>query len=535
VTMLNGIGALCQATEPWFVRELLDSAIPRRDHGACVFLIELLGLAYILRVSSFSIGSWRGFTLGQEIALRLRERVLQVSAVRDDHWHESIRAGEVRVLLEDDVAEISTFVTEVQSIIVRMMISTGAALLFMRLMNLTLMWSVVLFINVFLIINLLFRRHLDKSSRQVREVTGSTGGFIIERLHAMSYFRYLNLDRLLGSQILEQWRTLFSVQRRYRKWEIGLSILISATIILATLATLLIGTSLVLKGMVSIGELVAFYAYLQRIFEPLGSTYELFGKAGRVRVGWARIDAALSFNVGKNQLSPATIHKERVQIVKLSSVSIHFGKEPVIEDVSLDIYAGDIVGLTGPSGSGKTSMARVLVRALAPSSGTIYFEGRDISTWDMRELRSAILYLPQSPVILTGTILDNLLGDSNAESAPTDLTKVAEICGLQAIGKGTDGRFAPHHHVSPNTLSGGEKQRIALARALLRSPRILILDEATSALDERSEREIMDGLLKELSPEVVIVISHRHSTTQRCSRIVRLSKGRLHEEWVTST
>ena len=83
-------------------------------------MIALLGLAYILRVSAFSMGSWRGFALGQEIALYLRERILQVSAAREDYWHENARAGEMRVLLEDDVSEISTFVSDIQSIVVRM-------------------------------------------------------------------------------------------------------------------------------------------------------------------------------------------------------------------------------------------------------------------------------------------------------------------------------------------------------------------------------------------------------------------------------
>ena len=212
--------------------------------------------------------------------------------------------------------------------------------------------------------------------------------------------------------------------------------------------------------------------------------------------------------------------------LSINNLTVEFGNKVVLDSISLEIPAKSTFAFVGPSGSGKTTLLHAILGLTRASTGDIYFDNQAMSEVDMRSVRSHLAYVPQESVILDGSLRDNVaLGlvadDANIEKAlaQANLSELLEKDGglNQLIGR------------SGNRLSVGQKQRLAIARALYRKPKILVLDEATSALDMESER-FVQKTLEDLSHRVtIIVVAHRLSTVQRADKICYLEAGKILE------
>ena len=221
-------------------------------------------------------------------------------------------------------------------------------------------------------------------------------------------------------------------------------------------------------------------------------------------------------------------------LVEVRGVSVGYGREPVLRDVSIDVRAGEVVALVGRTGSGKTTLADLLLRFYEPTTGTIEIDGVDLRQISRDALLAQVAVVSQDPFLFGGTIRDNIrYGKPDASDA--------EI--LAAARAGYVDEFAatlPQGYDTPvgdagTKLSGGQRQRITIARALLKNPSLLIFDEATSSLDAKSEQLVQRAIDALLQNRTVIVIAHRLSTIRHADKIVVLEDGAVsqlgsHEE-----
>ena len=197
---------------------------------------------------------------------------------------------------------------------------------------------------------------------------------------------------------------------------------------------------------------------------------------------------------------------------------------PILTDVSVTVERGGALTLVGPSGSGKSTLLRCLNRLVEPTAGTVRFDGRDIRSLDPRELRCRAALVMQTPVLFEGTVRDNLR--LRPADTPGDFSDARLGAGLAEVGLDLDvlDRDAA-------TLSGGEKQRVTIARALLRHPQLLVFDEATSSLDSLTEEGIVETIrdVAKTGESITILIAHRLSTILHADRIYVLERGRIVE------
>jgi ATP-binding cassette subfamily B protein len=225
---------------------------------------------------------------------------------------------------------------------------------------------------------------------------------------------------------------------------------------------------------------------------------------------------------------PSRIHHGAITIDRMSFTHGE-SDEPLFEDFNLDIKPGEKIGLVGHSGSGKTTLSRLLLRFSDLDSGHITIDGQDIAHITQDDLRRAISYVPQEPLLFHRSLSENI-----AYGKP----KATEAEIIKAARQAHAHEFIEHLPQGYDTLvgergvklSGGQRQRVAIARAMLKDAPILVLDEATSALDSESERLIQDALWKLMEGRTAIVIAHRLSTIQRMDRIVVLDNGRIAEQ-----
>ena len=214
----------------------------------------------------------------------------------------------------------------------------------------------------------------------------------------------------------------------------------------------------------------------------------------------------------------------------LRSVSFSYATrpDPVLQDVTLDIPAGEWQCIMGPSGSGKTTLLLLLARLQDPAQGAILVDGTQLSAFSLDDLRRRVALVPQEPQILGGSIRDNICyGWPDAE--PRDIIEAAVAAEFHDFVMSLPVKYETLLGEKGTSLSGGQKQRLSLARALLTRPDILLLDDTTSALDAETERRIQETLSRILVGKTAVIVSQRVSMAMRCHRICMLREGRIAE------
>jgi ATP-binding cassette, subfamily B, bacterial len=292
---------------------------------------------------------------------------------------------------------------------------------------------------------------------------------------------------------------------------------------------LAIGGQMVLDHSLSIGALVAFFLYLNRFFQPIQllvqqyNTYQQ-GQASVVKLrGLVETVPEVTDAPGASELPP----------IDGSIVFDHvtFGYDPdrpVLHDIDLAVAPGETVAFVGPTGAGKSTLAKLVTRFYDPTEGAVRIDGHDLRDVTMRSLRRQLGVVPQEPFLFAGTIGQNI-AFAEPDATEEELQEALRQVGLaDVVGRMPDGLDTVVHERG-QTLSSGERQLIALARAFLAHPRVLVLDEATSNLDLQSETKIETALDVLLENRTAILIAHRLSTARRADRIAVVESGRITE------
>jgi ATP-binding cassette subfamily B protein len=327
-----------------------------------------------------------------------------------------------------------------------------------------------------------------------------------------------------------------ALETQYRSQSFSILVGLASQILnsATTIVILWAGASLVLARELTIGQLMAFNALMGSVLGPLMGLVGLWSRMGDATVAMERLGDVLDI---EPEQKPADV-AARVVLpdlqgdVKLEHVFFRYGGEDtpyVLEDIDIDIKPGQLVAIVGRSGSGKTTLAKLLVGFYPPSEGKIVVDGYDMAAIDRGYFRAQVGYVMQSNLLFSGTIAENIASgdDSPDRRRVEEVAKMADAHAFisklplgyeQVVGERGVG------------LSGGQVQRLCIARALYHDPRLLVFDEATSALDTQSESNIMANMEAILAGRTAVIIAHRLSTIMRADKIVVLYEGKIAEQ-----
>jgi subfamily B ATP-binding cassette protein HlyB/CyaB len=297
---------------------------------------------------------------------------------------------------------------------------------------------------------------------------------------------------------------------------------------LVTVLTMYFGAKLVIEQQLTVGQLIAFNMLAGHVATPIMRLAQLWTDFQQTGISIARLGDILNAKpeVGSSKSTLPTLHGD----IRLDEVVFRYrpNAPTVLRQVSLQIAAGEVLGIVGRSGSGKSTLTKLIQRLYLPESGRVSVDGLDLAVMDSSSLRRQIGVVLQDNQLFNRSIRDNIaLSDPAAPLA--QIMAVAQLAGahefISELPEGYDTMVGEHG----TGLSGGQRQRIAIARALLTNPRILIFDEATSALDYESERIIQDNMRAICAGRTVLIIAHRLSAVRDAHRIIVMDKGEIVE------
>ena len=299
--------------------------------------------------------------------------------------------------------------------------------------------------------------------------------------------------------------------------------------VLSQAVLLAVGGGMVLDHTLSIGALVAFFLYLNRFFQPIQLLVQQYNT---YQQGQASVDKL------RDLIDTTPTVVEAADAIVLPPIDGEivfdrqsFGYDPgrlVIEDVNLTVAPGETVAFVGATGAGKSTLAKLVTRFYDPTEGRVLIDGHDLRSVTMLSLRRQLGVVPQEPFLFAGTIGDNI-AFARPEASEGEIREAVDRVGLTELVERMPGGLDTVVHERGQTLSSGERQLIALARAFLAHPRVLVLDEATSNLDLQSETKIETALDALLENRTAILIAHRLSTAMRADRIVVVDRGHVVE------
>ncbi len=512
--------------DPLLMRYWLDVTLPERKLAESLGMVLLIALCFVGRSAINGASSLLSFRVSQHLGMDLRSEVLCHMGTLSADWHERMHVGEKLSRIEQDVEQIAQFATDALSTILRSVLFFALNLAIMFRLDWRMALTVLPILPLFLYVRSRFRGIIAQKADQSQAEIGQSTADLAEYLGAVPQLQLLGAEQRRAGRAINMRLRSVAAQWSQRKAEIGFSVSVTSVLAAAILCLLGLGTHEYLRGALSVGSLVAFYAYVTRVFEPVSSAMELYARSQRMLASGRRVSEVLETQPSvedKGTMAAIPVPLTHGFVCKSVVFSYPNGK-PVLHELDFSIGPGARIGIVGRNGSGKSSLARILARVADPSAGLVTLEARSLTEYRLDALRNAICYVPQHPVLFSGTIRENLLYAAPAASdrrmAPAIKTAQLEEV-LLRLPRGLETPLGPE----AAGLSGGEQQRLALARALLRESPVLILDEATSALDLPTESAVFQALAGTSRNQTIVVISPRLKSLTWLDRILVLDAG----------
>jgi ABC-type multidrug transport system fused ATPase/permease subunit len=523
-TLASALGLL----GPLVLRWLIDRVLPQRDTWLLVTAVSLIFLSYEGRVAFNSFASWLTAAASQKVILALRLEILKHLDCLSADYHETTPTGEKLYPLREPVEEIAYFGSDLLPGILRTLLATALTFFAMGTLSVRLTLLVLPLIPVFLLTRHHFRQRLGRYADELQTDRLELSSFLEEHAEAVIQIQSLQQETRRERQAHRLFAAVVRSQLRLARTGAFFSIFTNLAVGLAISAIIGYGGSRVLLGELSIGSLVALYAYITQLFEPLSAAMEMYARAQRTFSSIRRVRAALSLRPSIEE-SPCAVPFPCDASHDLEFHAVRFGypgQRELLDIPHLLTHAGERVALVGENGAGKSTLAKLAARFYDPTSGYISIGRTDLRAICLKDVRSLIAYLPATPVLFNDTLAENLrLG--RPQATDEELAEVLQAVDLTAFVQSLP--LIYKHPLGPggSRLSSGQRQRVALARALLRKPRLLILDEATSSMDAAVEQVVLDRMRLFLPSSTFLLLSHRLSSVAWADRVIVLDSGKI--------
>ena len=528
--------AAIELLPPWLLKIIIDDVIGGNRAGLLPWVIAGLLGAHIGKNVASSLRIRFNNTLEQRVIYDLRDQVFTALQRLSINYYENRSTGEIMNRVNNDVEHVERiFIDGIESLLMSSLTLIGiSAILF------SLNWKLALLsllpIPVLVFSASYFTGRVHKFYRGVRESSAELNAYLQDAISGIRETMGFNREAYEREQFNQRSKTYSDSNLRVMTlW----SMYSPSMIVVGSLGSVIIlwyGTGEVLAGTLSVGELVAFVGYLALFYVPINQIHSVNHMLQHALAAGERVfeilDTAPDVADRPGVVRPAG--KLRGDVAA-RHVSFHYRPDiPVLKDVNFEVRAGERIALVGPSGAGKSTLIKLLMRFYDVKDGAVALDGRDLRDLPLAYVREQIGLVQQEPFLFNGTVKENIAyGDLSAGQAR--LEDVAQAARAHEFIVELPEKYDTWIGERGVKLSVGQKQRISIARVLLKDPPIIVFDEATSNIDTETEVKIREALEELTRNRTTFIIAHRLSTLRHVDRIVVLDGGRLVEEGTHET
>lgn len=526
------LASLCSLVYPMVTRSIINDYVPNKQLRLIIIWSLILLLIYAFQAVMQHIMQYQGHIVGVRMQADMRKKVFAHLHQMPFTYFDEHKTGTIMSRIINDLQDISEFAHHGPEDLFISIISIVGA--FIILCNINLLLTCIIFAMIPLLIlfvakqRIRMRKVFTATKVEIAEVNAtlenSIAGVRVSRAFTGQDSEQEKFDRN-NSRFLKVREASYRVMADFGA---GTNFIMS----LLNLAMLFFGGIFVYYGTIDVGDFLAFVLYIGMFTDPIKRLVQFVEMFQNASTGFTRFDELISFPVEEED--PNAVELKNVKgHIEFKDVTFHYEEEEgvpmnVLNHVSIDFPAGEMVAIVGPSGGGKTTLCHLIPRFYEISDGSISIDGQDIRTVTRQSLRQNIGIVQQDVFLFTGTIYDNIAyGRPDATKEEVyEAAKRANIHNyIMTLEHGYD-TFVGERGIK---LSGGQKQRISIARVFLKNPPILILDEATSALDNVTENLIQEALDELCKGRTTIVVAHRLSTVKNADEIIVMDRDGIQE------
>jgi ATP-binding cassette, subfamily B, bacterial len=530
--------------EPWPLKVIFDYVLG--DKGVPAWLapwmlgrdrLAILNTAALAVIAIAGVGAISGYThkylattvakrVGHDLRQLLYHHVQRMSL----SFYERQQTGDMVVRLTSDIDAAEDFIgTAVLGIVMNVLTLTGMTVVMFyldwRFSLIGLSIAPLLFVLIFRI-----TRRIKRAARDVRRQESELASVVQESISSVRVVKAFAQEDFEERRLERESRENVALGLRARSIKARLAPLVDVVVAIGTCLVLWFGVRLVLEGELTSGALLVFVLYLGKMYKPMKDLSKMTDTLSRAAVGFERIGEILAMESQVRDLPGAHPAPRFAGRIEFSHVQFGYTPDrPVLRDVTLVVEPGQRIALVGLTGSGKSSLIGLIPRLYEVQGGSISIDGEDVRRYTLESLRRQVSFVLQEAVLFRATVAQNI-AYGKPGATRDEIVHAARLANADDfISRLPDG-YDTVLGERGDTLSGGQRQSIAIARAIIRDAPILLLDEPSASLDPESEERVFEGLAHLLEGRTSITIAHRLATVRRADVIVVLDKGVIAEK-----
>lgn len=527
--------------EPWPLKFVIDRVVPSaagEEAGAAglpptaLLAFCAFGLVAIIAMKAlFQYLSSVGFALvGSRVLTAVRTDLFRHLQTLSLSFHARARTGDLTMRLVSDVGMLKeTAVTAALPLAANLLVLTG-----MLAVMLVLDWRLALLalspLPVLWLVSLRLTRRIREVSRTQRKREGDLAATGAETMAGIRTVQALGLEERAAGDFGAASAKDLHAGVKGKRLSAGLERSVDLLTGIGLAIVLWFGTLQVIAGRISPGDLLVFITYLKNTFRPVREYAKYTGRLAKAAAAGERVVALLDETPEVEDAPDAIAAPPLAGRVAFEDVSFGYGREvPTLAGLSVDVAPGEMVAITGPSGAGKSTFASLILRLYDPAKGRVTIDGHDLRSLTLNSLRANIALVPQETLIFRGTLAENIALGAGREVTQDEIEAAARLANAHGFITVQPDGYETRIAERGATLSAGQRQRIAVARAALRRSPVLVLDEPTVGLDRTSEAAVIEAIWRLAKGRTTFLITHDLRMAARAERILHLNGGQVAE------